>query len=76
MLKWNVEYVLFIIILLKNNYYFKNIYFQKRFKRLRRLEDEESDDDGTGENPTEDREAIANTLFDMSDNVKYIKIII
>lgn len=46
--------------------------FQKRFKRLRRLEDEESDDEGTGENATEDREAIANTLFDMSDNVSII----
>jgi len=41
---------------------------RKRFKRLKRLEDEESDDEGTGENATEDREAIANTLFDMSDN--------
>lgn len=39
---------------------------------MRRLEDEESDDEGTGENATEDREAIANTLFDMSDNVSYI----
>lgn len=46
--------------------------FQKRFKRLRRLEDEESDDEGTGENATEDREAIANTLFDMSDNVSIL----
>jgi len=44
---------------------------------LRRLEDEESDDEGTGDNATEDREAIANTLFDMSDNVSGVdKIII
>lgn len=45
---------------------------QKKFKRLRRIEDEESDDEGTGD-VTEDREAIANTLFDMSDNVSCIK---
>lgn len=40
------------------------------------MEDEESDDEGTGENATEDREAIANTLFDMSDNVIIMKTII
>jgi hypothetical protein len=35
---------------------------------LRRLEDEESEDEG-GEDEGEDREAIANQLFEGSDNV-------
>lgn len=43
---------------------------------MRRLEDEESDDEGAGENATEDREAIANTLFDGSDNVSNVKNVI
>lgn len=42
--------------------------FQKRFKRLRRIEDEESDGEG-GEGEGEEREAIANELFEGSDNV-------
>uniref|UniRef100_A0A146LTI5 Transcription elongation factor SPT6 n=1 Tax=Lygus hesperus TaxID=30085 RepID=A0A146LTI5_LYGHE len=40
---------------------------RKRFKRLRRLEDEESDGEG-GEDVGEEREAIANELFEGSDH--------
>jgi len=48
------------------------VYFQierkKKFKRLRRLDDDESGDE-RGEDDGEDREAIANELFEGSDNV-------
>ncbi|XP_073971663.1 transcription elongation factor Spt6 isoform X2 [Rhodnius prolixus] len=40
---------------------------RKRFKRLRRLEDEESEGEG-GEDEGEEREAIANELFEGSDH--------
>ncbi|XP_014252442.1 transcription elongation factor SPT6 [Cimex lectularius] len=40
---------------------------RKRFKRLRRIEDEESEDEG-GEDDGEERDAIANELFEGSDH--------
>lgn len=41
---------------------------KKKFKRLRRLDDDESGDE-RGEDEGEEREIIANTLFDGSDDV-------
>lgn len=40
------------------------IVFQKRFKRLRRIQDEESEDEGTEHQVEEERDAIANELFE------------
>lgn len=47
----------------------KSQLFQKQFKRLRRIQDEESDDDQVEQNEGDERDAIANELFDHSDNV-------
>ncbi|KAF4529397.1 hypothetical protein B566_EDAN003489 [Ephemera danica] len=41
---------------------------RKQFKRLRRIEEEESDDDQADNNEGDVRDAIANELFDHSDN--------
>lgn len=49
-------------------------YFQKKkFKRLKRIEDEESDNDDD-EEEKDDREAIANELFEGDDMVSFIHI--
>lgn len=45
---------------------------KKKFKRLRRLDDDESGDDQEEHDEGEEREAIANQLFEGSDNVSLI----
>lgn len=55
--------------------YTKHIFLQKRFKRLRKIEDEESEEEQEHE-VEEERDAIANQLFEGSGDVSFFILLI